>query len=155
MITETHEGPREVCETCGFDSDLYNRADTISSQWVIPKVLAAAAEGLEPSAVSNRPDDTTWSIAEYVDHVREAVFTTSSTTAYTTSATSARSGSASATDHDRKPVPCGRFTFRRVAFRRRRSIPCASLAAAWRATLKRIDGTTADRYKRCAFGAAR
>ena len=74
MNATTDEGPREFCESCGFNSDLYDRVDTISSQRIVPKVLAAAADGLEPSAVSARPDDTTWSIVEYVDHVREVVF---------------------------------------------------------------------------------
>lgn len=74
MSSTTHEGSREACASCGFDSDLYNRADTISSQRIVPKVLAASTEGLEPSVVSARPDDATWSIVEYVDHVREVVF---------------------------------------------------------------------------------
>lgn len=65
---------RELCEECGFDSDLYNSADTISSQIIVPLVLAAAAEGLEVDAVATRSDATTWSIAEYVDHVRETAF---------------------------------------------------------------------------------
>ncbi|NNE74123.1 MAG: MOSC domain-containing protein [Acidimicrobiales bacterium] len=66
--------PREVCEQCGFDSDLYSRADTISSPSIVPAVLKAAIEGLEDEVLQTRPDPTTWSIAEYFDHVRETAF---------------------------------------------------------------------------------
>lgn len=65
---------REHCEQCGFDSDLYNRADTISSQPIIAPVLRAAAEGLDGETLGRRPNPTTWSIAEYADHVREVAF---------------------------------------------------------------------------------
>lgn len=65
---------REFCAQCGFDSDLYDRADTISSQHIIPAVLRAASEGLDADVLHRRPDATTWSIAEYVDHVRETTF---------------------------------------------------------------------------------
>ena len=68
------EGPREVCRACGFDSELYGRADAISSQRVVPAILAAATEGLDESALADRPDQATWSIVEYLDHVREVVF---------------------------------------------------------------------------------
>lgn len=72
--TEESEHRREACGQCGFDSDLYDRADTISSQKVIPAVLAAAFEGLDGDTLARRPDDSTWSIVEYLDHVREVVF---------------------------------------------------------------------------------
>lgn len=68
------ERVRESCAQCGFDSDLYDCADTISSQTIIPAVLGAAAEGLDREVLATRPDDATWSIAEYVDHVREVAF---------------------------------------------------------------------------------
>ncbi|MGH1489837.1 MAG: MOSC domain-containing protein [Acidimicrobiales bacterium] len=68
------EGPPEICHACGFDSNLYNRADTISSQHLLPAVLAAASEGLAEATLAKRPDDVTWSIIEYLDHLREVVF---------------------------------------------------------------------------------
>lgn len=79
---QRRERPQELCEACGFDSDLYNRSDTISSQHVIPAVLEAAAEGLDETSLARRPDRGSptappgidWSIAEYIDHVREVVF---------------------------------------------------------------------------------
>ena len=61
--------PRERCEPCGFDSDLYPRTDTITSQRIVPAVLAAAVEGLDHTTVRIRPDERTWSIVEYVHHV--------------------------------------------------------------------------------------
>jgi len=69
-----HEQARESCAQCGFDSHLYDRADIISSQTIIPAVLRAAAEGLDREVLATRPDDATWSIVEYVDHVREVAF---------------------------------------------------------------------------------
>jgi len=71
--SDLDEGPREVCIECGFDSFLYNRADTISSQWVFAVVMGAAAEGLPGTVYSARPDDTTRSIVECIDHAREMV----------------------------------------------------------------------------------
>lgn len=65
---------REHCDACGFDSDLYNRADTVSSQPIVPAVIEAAYEGLADELLAVRPDATTWSIGEYVDHVREVAF---------------------------------------------------------------------------------
>ena len=61
---------RERCDECGFDSALYDRADTISSQRIMPAVLRAAIEGLDDATMARRPDAQTWSIAEYLDHVR-------------------------------------------------------------------------------------
>ncbi len=66
--------PRETCEQCGFDSELYDRSDTITSQRLIPAVLRASIEGLDDEALHARPTPDTWSIAEYVDHVRESAF---------------------------------------------------------------------------------
>lgn len=68
------EGPLEGCDACGFDSARYDRADTISSQRVIPAILAAASAGLDDAALHTRPDPATWSIVEYLDHVREVAF---------------------------------------------------------------------------------
>ncbi len=67
-------GPRELCEFCGFDSELYNRADTISSQRSIAAVLSFALDGLDEEVMAKRPDPETWSIGEYVDHVRDVAF---------------------------------------------------------------------------------
>lgn len=74
MMTTPSTAARESCEACGFDSDLYNRSDTITSQHVIPAVLAAAIEGLDADALGTRPADDVCSIAEYLDHVREVGF---------------------------------------------------------------------------------
>ncbi len=73
-VTAEQVRHRESCQQCGFDSDLYDRADTISSQMVIPALLEAAAEGLGAADLGARPNKTTWSIVEYIDHLREVVF---------------------------------------------------------------------------------
>jgi len=65
---------REQCDACGFDSDLYDRADTISSQTIVPAVLGASFAGVADEVLEIRPDEHTWSIAEYVDHVQEVAF---------------------------------------------------------------------------------
>ncbi len=62
---------REWCEQCKFDSDLYNRADTISSQQILPHIFRAVIEGLDDAVLARRPDEATWSIGEYIKHVRE------------------------------------------------------------------------------------
>ncbi|MEM8924804.1 MAG: MOSC domain-containing protein [Actinomycetota bacterium] len=78
MVDHTDQGPgdapSEECAQCGFDSRLYNRADTISSQRAIASVLGAAVEGVGDESLHRRPDASTWSIIEYLDHVREVVF---------------------------------------------------------------------------------
>ncbi len=68
------DGPRETCEFCGFDSALYGRADTVSSQRPIAPILGSAIEGLSTEVLDRRPDPETWSIGEYVDHIREVAF---------------------------------------------------------------------------------
>lgn len=73
-VADSVEGPREVGPASGFDSARYNRADTISSQLIIPAVLGHAIEGLDDKSLHHRPSRSTWSIAEYVDHVREVAF---------------------------------------------------------------------------------
>ena len=65
---------REQCVECGFDSDLYDRADTITSQSIMPAILGAAIEGLDDASLGIRPAPDTWSIGEYLDHVRETTF---------------------------------------------------------------------------------
>jgi len=51
---------REICAQCGFDSVLYNQADTISSQRIIPAVLRAAIQALDADDLLRRPDPLTW-----------------------------------------------------------------------------------------------
>jgi len=65
---------REQCVQCGFDSDVYDRADTISSQPIIHLLLRASIEGLPSDVLQQRPAADTWSIAEYIDHVGEVAF---------------------------------------------------------------------------------
>lgn len=74
MATTPSSGVRELCAACGFDSDLYDRSDTITSQHIIPAVLRAAIEGLDATTLTTRPAEDVWSIGEYIDHVRETTF---------------------------------------------------------------------------------
>lgn len=67
------ESPRELCAQCGFDSDLYDRADTLSSMSIVPAVLRAAVEGLDAATMNRRPNAETWSVGEYLDHVHRVV----------------------------------------------------------------------------------
>jgi len=66
--------PREQCSQCGFDSDLYDRADTISSQRIIAPVLSSAIEAVPQDTLRRRPNGHSWSIAEHIDHVGAAAF---------------------------------------------------------------------------------
>lgn len=74
MGATSNSAVRELCAACGFDSDLYDRSDTITSQHIIPAVLRAAIEDLDPATLRTRPAEDVWSIGEYIDHVRETTF---------------------------------------------------------------------------------
>jgi hypothetical protein len=64
----------EVCAECGFDAAAWTDADAISGIEALPNRWSQAVDGLSLSDLLRRPEPTMWSIAEYVDHVREVLF---------------------------------------------------------------------------------
>ena len=73
MVVDPHTEP-ETCDTCGFDSSEWDDPDTINTIAPASALLDQWTEGLAPEAARTRPDHDTWSIAEYVDHLREVFF---------------------------------------------------------------------------------
>jgi DinB superfamily len=66
--------PVEVCAECGFDGSAWTDADAITAISVMPARWSNAVAGLADSDLQRRPIPAMWSIAEYVDHVREVLF---------------------------------------------------------------------------------
>ena len=64
----------ERCGECGFDSDDWSDAAAIAAIQRLPRQWRSAVAGLTPDDLLRRPLDQMWSIAEYVDHVREVLF---------------------------------------------------------------------------------
>ena len=64
----------ERCGECGFDSDDWSDATAIEAIQRLPRQWRSAVAGLTPNDLQRRPIDQMWSIAEYVDHVREVLF---------------------------------------------------------------------------------
>jgi hypothetical protein len=66
--------PVEVCGDCGFDGGAWTDADAVSAISELPGRWSDAVAGLTGADLQKRPIPTMWSIAEYVDHVREVFF---------------------------------------------------------------------------------
>ncbi len=64
----------EDCDECGFDSRRWTDADAVSAIAVLSGRWATALDGLSDTDLQRRPLPNMWSIAEYVDHVREVLF---------------------------------------------------------------------------------
>jgi DinB superfamily len=66
--------PHEHCAECGFDSDDWTDRAALEAIGGLPDRWAAAVAGVSPDDLGRRPIAHMWSIAEYVDHVREVLF---------------------------------------------------------------------------------
>jgi hypothetical protein len=64
----------ETCDECGFDGWGWTDADAVSTIAGLPRLYSDAVAGLPDGDLQRRPIPTMWSIAEYVDHVREVLF---------------------------------------------------------------------------------
>lgn len=64
----------ETCDGCGFDSTRWNAQDTLNTVRSLAVRWRLTLEGLPPDLASARPDTTTWSIAEYTDHVGQSLW---------------------------------------------------------------------------------
>jgi hypothetical protein len=64
----------ETCDECGFDGEEWSDAVAISAIAGLPARFANAVIGLSSDELLRRPVDGQWSIAEYLDHVREVLF---------------------------------------------------------------------------------
>jgi hypothetical protein len=66
--------PLETCAECGFDGGAWTDTGAIAVISELPDRWHDAVDGLAPPDLQRRSDPTMWSIAEYVDHVRETLF---------------------------------------------------------------------------------
>lgn len=64
----------EVCAECGFDAGVWTDAEAISAIAGLPDRWTQAVDGVSAPDLLRRPNPTMWSIAEYIDHVREVLF---------------------------------------------------------------------------------
>jgi DinB superfamily len=64
----------ERCQQCGFDGSKWDIATALKTLEAIPDTWAMLVNGLSFSDLQKRPDTSTWSIAEYTDHVCETTF---------------------------------------------------------------------------------
>jgi hypothetical protein len=64
----------EVCAECGFDGNSWTDGDAVSAIARLPAAWSDAVDGLSRHDARRRPLPAMWSIAEYVDHVREVLF---------------------------------------------------------------------------------
>ena len=65
---------RERCDECGFDSETWTEDAALDAIGGLPTQWRRAVADLEHDALNRRAIPDTWSIAEYVDHVREVLF---------------------------------------------------------------------------------
>jgi len=64
----------ETCDECRFDSTRWDAADTISTLRSLAARWDQVLDGLPPALADVRPDDETWSIAEYTDHAANTLW---------------------------------------------------------------------------------
>lgn len=64
----------ERCDECGFDGAAWTDAAAVGEIGALHERFTDALERFEPAHVTGRPLPDTWSVAEYVDHVREVLF---------------------------------------------------------------------------------
>jgi hypothetical protein len=64
----------EVCTECGFDGGQWTDDDAVSAIAELPGRWSLAVDGVSQSDLRRRPIPSMWSIAEYLDHVREVLF---------------------------------------------------------------------------------
>ncbi|HSO96507.1 MAG TPA: DinB family protein [Acidimicrobiia bacterium] len=64
----------ERCPECGFDGATWTDLGAVAAIGELPSRFAAAVDGLADADAQRRAIPHQWSIAEYVDHVRETLF---------------------------------------------------------------------------------
>jgi hypothetical protein len=64
----------EQCPQCGFDGAAWTDGDATTMIAELPARCAASIDGLRDNELQRRPITSMWSIAEYLDHVRETTF---------------------------------------------------------------------------------
>ena len=73
-MSQTVTAPPENCDECGFVWDLYSDEQAVGALLLGGAFLRGVLEGVDVQLADTRPDPTTWSILEYVDHIRAALW---------------------------------------------------------------------------------
>ena len=60
-----------VCTTCGVDYAALTVTDAVAAVAAVPGRARAAAQGVSPTGLRRRPEPATWSVVEYVCHLRD------------------------------------------------------------------------------------
>lgn len=71
-VETTDRAPIDECDECGFRWDEYDDDTAVNAVRLAAAFYRGILEGIDLDVADTRPDDTTWSILEYVDHVRQA-----------------------------------------------------------------------------------
>ena len=66
--------PVETCAECGFDGSAWTDDEAVDAISGLPARWSDAISGVADADLQRRPIPAMWSIAEYVDHVREVLF---------------------------------------------------------------------------------
>jgi hypothetical protein len=66
--------PAERCQECGFNGDSWTDEASIEAIDHLGTRWTEASSGLQLEDLQRRPITDMWSIAEYIDHVREVLF---------------------------------------------------------------------------------
>jgi MOSC domain-containing protein YiiM len=73
-MTVLEPAPIENCDECGFGWDLYTDEQAVGVYLVTGELFRAALDGVDLDLANTRPSADSWSILEYVDHVRTAMW---------------------------------------------------------------------------------
>ena len=71
-VDTTERAPIDTCDECGFRWDEYDDVTAVNALRLGGAFFRGILEGVDLDLANIRPDGDTWSILEYVDHVRQA-----------------------------------------------------------------------------------
>ncbi len=71
-VDTTERAPIDVCDDCGFRWDEYDDETAVNALRLGGAFYRGILDGVDLDLANTRPDESTWSILEYVDHVRQA-----------------------------------------------------------------------------------
>jgi MOSC domain-containing protein YiiM len=74
IMTMIEHAPIENCDECGFRWDLYTDEQAVGVYLVTGGLFRAALDGVDLELANTRPVADSWSMLEYVEHVRAAMW---------------------------------------------------------------------------------
>src|SRR4051812_36165807 len=73
-MVDHERAPVEDCDTCGFRWDDWSHEQAAAALDLRVHLLQGVLDGVDPELANTRPQADMWSILEYVDHVRHAMW---------------------------------------------------------------------------------